>query len=116
MTLDILKETLDKLRELTPSPPRPGVVLIPTFHAFERVLTRFPISKKKRIRKKWAKRPGNYTNSPRIYQLENVIFIHPSLYLRLQEEVGEPILSGYQSGGYVSPSFSNFSVLPKSYY
>ena len=43
------------------------------------VQTRFPRSKKKRIRAKWAKRDENFELRPGMYQMDNEIFVHPNL-------------------------------------
>lgn len=44
---------------------------------------RFPRSKKKRIRKKWAKNPANYRESDVIWMISGGYHCHPRVYARL---------------------------------
>ena len=47
---------------------------------------RFPRTKKRRTRKKWAKRPQNYRWSPwdRAYEINGVLYMHPTMIHRLK--------------------------------
>ena len=49
---------------------------------YERKQVRFPKSKKKRIRKKWAKQAKNYAwkEVPKIFLIGNVVLISPKFY------------------------------------
>lgn len=49
---------------------------------------RFPKSRKKRIRNKWAKRPENWRpNLKTTYIIGNNIFAHPVLAQKLREKI-----------------------------
>lgn len=52
---------------------------------------RFPRSKKKRIRNKWAKRDENYRWEPYGYQMGDVFCVHPAFMQRLREEMVDQI-------------------------
>lgn len=84
-TLDTLRETMAAVRSSAVVRPPPRIYSTPL--AVERKQYRFPRSKKKRIRNKWAKREQNYRYIPRIYQLGDAIYAHPSLYQRLLREI-----------------------------
>ena len=47
----------------------------------DRVQYKFPRSKKKRIRKKWAKNPKNWKNVPKLetYQIGDTLIMHPEM-------------------------------------
>lgn len=65
-----------------------GVNLIVSEHCQKREQYRFPRSKKKRIRNKWAKRERNYKYTPMAYRApENTIYCHPSIAARLRAEI-----------------------------
>lgn len=49
---------------------------------------RFPRSKKKRIRNKWAKRPENFRADPKVYQFNGAIYGHPETIRNLAAVVG----------------------------
>ena len=83
---------------LTFKPPTPsalaplalfgGIRILESAQCQERVQWRFPRSKKKRIRKKWAQREENVRYEPRAYQYgANTIICHPSYAQRLREEM-----------------------------
>jgi len=54
----------------------------------ERVQCRFPKSKKKRIRKKWSKRPSNYRIKEvhRMIQVGNNLYVSSNIYEQLKKE------------------------------
>lgn len=56
-----------------------GVMVIKQF--------RFPRSKKRRIRNKWAKQPKNFKAwlEPRAYQIGNKIIAHPALIAQIRK-------------------------------
>jgi len=53
---------------------------------------RFPRSKKKRIQKKWRKRPANYAHVPMQYALkyDNTLLMHPDLARKLEAIILNP--------------------------
>ena len=58
-------------------------------HMTERIQTKFPRSKKRRIRKKWSKNQKNWTTRPvdKVYQMGNTLIMHPEIFERLRREV-----------------------------
>jgi hypothetical protein len=77
-----------------------GVPLLNTLYGFrvvvdaslaDRVQFRFPKTWKKRIRKKWAKRPENYRVVPRkdVYRVGDRLLMHPALWEELKKAVRE---------------------------
>lgn len=87
-TMDTLRKTMAAVRSselVVPQPP----VFYSTPMAQERVQWRYPRSKKKRIRAKWAKRERNVRYEPRIYCSGNAYYCHPTLYNRLRSEIPE---------------------------
>ena len=52
---------------------------------------RFPRTKKRRIRNKWAKRPINFRPSRKIYQSANGIYVHPIMMAALRNTLGDAI-------------------------
>lgn len=63
------------------SSPFTGIKLVADPWMFDRVQFRFPRSKKKRIRKKWAKDQKNYKNVPwdKVYKIGDTFIMHPTL-------------------------------------
>lgn len=59
-----------------------GIRVIFDRHMTERVQVRFPRTRKKRVRRKWAKRPGNYRERPLkvAYRVEGTILVHPDYF------------------------------------
>ena len=58
-----------------------GLRVLESHHLTIREQVRFPRSKRRRIRKKWAKRPGNHASrpDPSIYKLgEGTLLMHPA--------------------------------------
>jgi hypothetical protein len=55
----------------------------------DRVQFRFPRSKKKRMRKKWAKNPENWKYVPwdRAYRVGDTLHMHPQMFERLRRSV-----------------------------
>lgn len=78
LTVQHLREALE---HLGPPPGVPLPVQIRTSeHLVRRLQTRFPRSKTRRIRKKWAQRARNYTTVPNrdIYLIEGgIVYCHP---------------------------------------
>lgn len=56
-------------------------------HLQTRTQFRFPRSRKRRIRKKWAARENNYKYIPNIYYdaARNVIYAHPSIAQKMRD-------------------------------
>lgn len=63
-----------------------GLRIITNPYMADRVQVRVPRSKKRRIRKKWAKRPENYKIVPwdKAYQIGDVVYMHPSMAEKLR--------------------------------
>jgi hypothetical protein len=65
-----------------------GITILESEHCKERVQWRFPRSKRKRIRRKWAQREENVRYEPRAYRYQNdTLICHPSIAKRLREEL-----------------------------
>lgn len=66
-----------------------GLNIIESTAMVESYQYRFPRSKKKRIRKKWSKRPTNFKSRPRKDFLDygNKIICHPVMARRLRNEL-----------------------------
>ena len=66
-----------------------GITILESEHCKERVQWRFPRSKRKRIRRKWAQREENVRYEPRAYKMDagRKIICHPSIAKRLREEL-----------------------------
>jgi hypothetical protein len=47
---------------------------------------RFPRTKKKRIRKKWAGRPENFKQFPTIYRMGKELIAHPQIVAQLRRD------------------------------
>lgn len=62
---------------LLPAVSLPKIVL--SEHATEWKQFRFPRTKKRRIRNKWAKRPENFRSIPRAYSTPGGFIVHPSI-------------------------------------
>jgi len=64
-----------------------GIKVFVDPHLQDRIQFRFPRSKKKRIRKKWAKQERNYKRIPSksIYKIGDAIYVHPILYEQLKK-------------------------------
>lgn len=69
--------------------------------------TKFPRSKKKRIRKKWAKQDKNWTTTPlpTMIRMGFKLFAHPATIARLKKEINEenrsqPIPNRYSPTGH----------------
>lgn len=58
--------------------------VIKSIHCVERRQTRFPKSKKFRIRKKWAKREANHIYIPKAFQMGDTFYMHPTIYEQLR--------------------------------
>lgn len=54
---------------------------------------RFPRTKKRRIRNKWAKRPVNFRPARRFYATNDAIYVHPVMWERLRKQIDPPLLS-----------------------
>ena len=62
-----------------------GMPVYESPHVITRRQFRKPRSKRKRIRKKWAKDPRNFKSTPSFMQMGNKILIHPSLMQSVRE-------------------------------
>ena len=61
-----------------------GIKIIQSDLCMERRQNRFPRTKKKRIRNKWAKQEKNFVYNPTAYYIGNDSLIcHPSFYYKL---------------------------------
>lgn len=78
----------------------PSIRIEKTRHAVKRVQFRFPRSKKKRVRAKWAKRECNVRYEPQILQAGNTYFVHPAIYERLAREID---LTPFEGGEFEWP-------------
>ena len=66
-----------------------GLRIITDHQMADRVQFRFPRSKKRRIRKKWAKRQENWKAVPwpRAYQINGTLVMHPAMLAELERVV-----------------------------
>lgn len=66
-----------------------GVRVYSSPHMADRKQVRFPRTKKRRIRKKWAKRPENYKTIPwdKVYQMGDAIYAHPAMIEKLKRQM-----------------------------
>lgn len=64
-----------------------GFKIITSEHAFKIVQWRFPRSRKRRIRDKWAKRPENSRREPCAFVISGDVFAHPSIVTRIRQEI-----------------------------
>jgi hypothetical protein len=55
----------------------------------ERYQWRFPTTKKRRIRKKWAGRPANFRTRPTAYQMGGKLICHPVIAENLRAQFGQ---------------------------
>ena len=64
-----------------------GLKLVSDHHMADRKQVTFPRSKKRRIRKKWAKQAKHYKWIPwdTMYRMGNTIFLHPSKLAELKK-------------------------------
>jgi hypothetical protein len=62
----------------------------------ERVQIRFPKTKKKRIRRKWAKRPCNWVERPLrdVYQVGGAFIMHPALWREFCQTLDVEVAAG----------------------
>lgn len=65
--------------------------IIKSPHLVKRVQFRFPKSKRRRIRKKWAKQSKNFKTIPldEIYRMGNSFVMHPRMAERLRAKIQE---------------------------
>ena len=68
-----------------------GLTLIHSMFLSTRKQVRFPRSKKRRIKKKWAKRKSNWIDEPdqNVYRTEDMIIGHPQTIARLTKQLKE---------------------------
>lgn len=64
-----------------------AIQIIESPHCAERVQYRFPRSRKRRIRVKWAARPENFREQPLAFRAGNTIICHPAFAARLRREL-----------------------------
>ena len=55
--------------------------------AIHRRQFRFPRSKKKRIRKKFAKNQDNYKSTPGAYMMMGRFIVHPAIYEKMKDQL-----------------------------
>lgn len=69
--------------------PMGGLRFVSCPHMADFMQVRFPRSKKKRIRKKWAKDSRNYRYVPwrKAYQLGDTVFAHPAMIESIRKEL-----------------------------
>lgn len=87
---------LDTFKEITArlAPAKPAPIITTSVYALRREQFRFPTSRKKRIRKKWAKREGNYRQVPCLIKIAAIgtmperWIVHPQLWEKFRREVG----------------------------
>jgi len=94
----------------------------------DRRQVRFPRSKKKRIRRKWAKDPRNWRSFPKteIYELQGgVVFMHPDVAAELRKRLKEapdgsivPVSppeppKDFRQYGFDASPFGSFASLPR---
>ena len=68
-----------------------GFRIITEEYMADRKQVKFPRSKKRRIRKKWAKNPANYEWIPwdRVYQMGGTLVMHPMMLVKLKKVLNE---------------------------
>jgi len=79
--------TLEKLHamiEMVAGPPLPRI--FESIHLTILKQIRFPRSKKRRIRKKWAKRPDNFVSEPAAYWVGGDLYAHPVIVRKMREQ------------------------------
>ena len=66
-----------------------GLRVVTDIWMTEHKQVRFPRSKKRRIRKKWAKRPENWRSVPqdKAYQIGDTLVMHPAMLERLKKQL-----------------------------
>ena len=76
---------------------------------------RFPRSKKRRIRKKWAKRPENWTaySVPwaTVYRMDDLLVMHPAILGRVTREIEDRLIRSMQISASMldgDPSYSSY--------
>ena len=69
--------------------PLVGIRIIPDSNMVERIQTRFPRSKKKRVQKKFRKDAKNWATKPMMmcYQMGDMMIMHPALLGQLKRRV-----------------------------
>ena len=67
----------------------PGLRIVSSHYMADRVQFRFPRSKKRRIRRKWAKRPENYKTVPwdKAWLIGGTVYMHPIMVEKLKREI-----------------------------
>jgi len=68
------------------------MIIIEDSHLLSKTQVRFPRSKKKRIRKKWAKQERNFSYRPskEIYPMGDTILCHPIMAQKIRK-LGAPL-------------------------
>lgn len=69
--------------------PLDGLKIVTSNYLTKRVQFRFPRSKKKRIRRKWAKQAKNWRNidNGNAYQIGDTLIVPPSVYEKIVEKL-----------------------------
>lgn len=89
LTLNKIQETVELFRDL---PEIPRLQIYENHYLTKSKQIKFPVSKKKRIRKKWTKNLKNWMSwpDPNYYRVGDQVFCHPAMagVLRQQIEKG----------------------------
>ncbi len=64
-----------------------GIPIMVSEFAVEMVQTKFPRSKRRRIRKKWASRNCNFISRPACYKVKEYFIMHPTMYDAMRREL-----------------------------
>ena len=92
LTIDMIREAQHQVESIL-SKPRLSLNIIESAFLTISVQYRFPRSKCKRIRKKWAKRKCNYQEIPdteKVYMTPFGVICHPILARKLRSQSGKP--------------------------
>lgn len=83
-----------------------GLKIVTNHNLVRKELKRMCRSKKKRVRKKWLRNPGNYRTfpDPNVYQTGNLLICHPQVAVAIKEQVCKsiPERTCYNSGNIMS--------------
>lgn len=97
-TLSEMLAAMKRAMQAMPSPPSPlvcgfdgrfGYELRPNIYMADRKQVHFPRSKKKRMRRKWAKQPKNYRDVPKpdVYLIDGRYLVgHPATLAKIEKK------------------------------
>src|ERR1043166_6115606 len=91
-TLDKLRQAMERIKGMEPIPlykPPSMYRIIENEFLSSRIRFRFPRSKKKRIRRKWAKQEKNYRQEPMkdMYMMGDTLIAHPLIAKVLRNKI-----------------------------